>query len=129
MDTTFREREHAARLEGIREGHREWERRERRSAERRAAEDLERTQQQHAEQQRHQEQQQAQQRVWGERLHALQYQRAALDSGISTANANAINAVASGDIEAAGDAQARALGLVHLRDRVEVDLTAHKRFG
>ena len=127
MEQSFRDAEHAATLQRLREAHTAWDENERRAAEKRAAEDAARTEQARAEQQRRQEQLTAQQKVWGDRLHVLEAQLAALTSGISTANANAINALASGDIDGAGDAQARVQGLLALRDRAELDLAGHKR--
>jgi hypothetical protein len=129
MEQSVRDAEHAALLQRYRDAHSAWDENERRAAEKRAAEDAERTARHIAEQQRRQEQLTAQQRVWGDRLHVLQGQLAALNSGISTASAHVLNALADGDIDAAGDAQARALGLVALRDRAELDLAGHKRFG
>lgn len=129
MDTELRQREHAADLERIREGHREWERREHAAREKRAGEDAERTRQAQERQQRLQEAENARQRVWSARLHVLDAQLAAIAGGISTANASALDALIAGDIDRAGDLQARMSGLLTLRDRVDADLAAHKRSG
>lgn len=111
MTTSYKEQESARRVEQLRQQHRDWETRERREAARRAAEDRERTERAQALQQRQQEAEQARQRVWGERLKEYERQLAALTIGISTASSQALNALTSGDLEAAGDAEGRRLGL------------------
>jgi hypothetical protein len=129
MDAALRQREHAAELERIRAEHRAWDERERAAAAKRDEEQRLATERALAEQQRRQDQEQIRQRAWGERLHALNAQLAAITAAISTANANALGALASGDLDGAGDQQARLNGLLTLRDSVEADLATHKRSG